>query len=798
MDPKTNAFLTHFKFGEGLLAILTGSPPQAVAYCKDIPETLPTNEDVYFGPAMRNKQGNTKDDVLGTVALWVDVDDMQRPLYTLPPSAMVFSGHGWHLYWLLKEPLTDIQRIEELNQLLAKDVPTADPACWNVNRVLRIPGTINTKDPRADVVLRSDNALRYIPDDIAVLGHLDRAAKHKIRTGDSRGFRSRSERDWSIITDLVSAGATDELILLIFSNQPCGDKVREAPDQYLEHTIEKIRAKVTAGHPPPAGSAIEEHDDGYYMWSRRAVRRVSTFLIEPVLLLDGSAYQAEDAIVGKVKASGYTWDNTTFSRSAFTSIPKLDKECPMAAWQWLGRDEDVRALLPYLLAQLQEKGLPKIMASPSLGLHYVHDVPYFLGDKQVLSGDQLWDGFSGPIAWLPSKREHPKLDLRPDVNEHELEILRSLVPYLNEPQAVWPILGWYAAACIKPWLEVKGYRFPILNVVGTKGSGKTTLIQRIFMPLFGQLDPRSYDAGTTRFVTLALMGASNAIPVAFSEFRYDTVERFIRFILLAYDTGHDPRGRGDQTTVDYALSAPFTVDGEDLIEDPAARERIVVCHLHPNMIAEGSDSYKAYNEFRNCIPPHFGGHFIQLVLRAMQSGELETLLGWCREVVFSQFPSKLPDRVRQNHIVSYLGCVLWCRAVNMEPPSPEILTRSIASVYDIATGRARTLADAMVEDVVNACAQTTLAIRYVVLDDGRTLYFQLSSAHSWWLSARRRQGRGALERDAIRSQMKEAPYIREPKVIEGTWMYGVSLVAAQESGLDVPDYINTRELKVRF
>jgi hypothetical protein len=134
----------------------------------------------------------------------------------------------------------------------------------------------------------------------------------------------------------------------------------------------------------------------------------------------------------------------------------------------------------------------------------------------------------------------------------------------------------------------------------------------------------------------------------------------------------------------------------------------------------------------------------------------------------------------------------------MEPPSPEILTRSIASVYDIATGRARTLADAMVEDVVNACAQTTLAIRYVVLDDGRTLYFQLSSAHSWWLSARRRQGRGALERDAIRSQMKEAPYIREPKVIEGTWMYGVSLVAAQESGLDVPDYINTRELKVRF
>ncbi len=801
-------FLRRFVYGEGYLALCYGSPSNVgnFKFVTEVPTSVPADIDVYFGPALRRIQDNHKEAVHGSIALWVDADDPQKTLATLPPSMTVFSGHGWHLYWLLKTPCTSVEEVERLNRLLAEDVPTADKACWNANRVLRVPGTTNCKNPDepVKVELRATTGAVYTIEDVDVLKTLDRQTRHKIRTGDSRGYRSRSERDWAIVLALVMAGASDDLIELLFALQPCGDKVRGGPKDYLAHTIEQARQKrEKEGNKTKGGSAaqapleIVEGDDGYYIPSRRGgLRRISTFTIDPSILLDGGRFEAEDAIVGTVKANSFDWPNITFSRSAFTTVPRLDRETPVAAWQWLGREDELRMLLPHLLGRLQEKGLPRVTASPVMGLHFTDGVPYFIGNNQVLGPNNVWKGYEGPMAWLPNKREHPDLNLTPGVSDDDLQTLRALIPILNDEGTIWPLIGWYAATPLKTWFEEQGHRFPILNVVGTKGSGKTTLIQRVFMPLLGQTDPKSYDAGTTRFVVLSLLGSTNGVPIAFSEFRYEAVEKFLRIVLLSYDTGHDPRGRGDQTTVDYALTAPFSVDGEDLIEDPAARERLVVSHLHPGAVEEGSDAYKAFQQLRRNMPAGFGGYYIQTLLKQLQQETLATLLQECREQVFSAFPGRLPDRVRSNHTVAYLGAVLWCKAVGMEPPSPEVMKSSITSVYDIETGRSRTLVDSMVEDIANECGRTTHLFKWNLEDDGRTLYFQLAGAHGWWISNRRRQGRGALERDAIRSQLRESPYLAPSKTIDGIYMFGIDLIKAQDFGLDVPARITARIFKV--
>lgn len=792
-------FLRAFHFG-GLMEIAVSNPTNRRYLSEIVP--LPTDKDVFFGPAMRKTAGGEKTDVLGTKALWVDVDDPARPLSTLPPSAMIFSGHGWHLYWFLTSPLLDIEEMEELNRLLAKDVPGGDLGCWNCNRVMRVPGTVNTKSDPIPVVLKIFTPnLVYDPDAFRVLESLSKAARHRIRTGDSRGFRSRSERDWQIVTELIAAGAEDGLIVKIFENQPCGDKHRQSgSDAYLTHTLEKVREKlpitVKGARGPVAEvvTGLEEREDGYYLITRRGQRRISTFTLDPTLLLDGSAFEAEDAIVCNVKASGYVWENKTFSRSAFTAIAKMDRETPMAAWQFLGHDDDVRVLLPYLLSRLQENGLPKVAATPVMGLHVVKDKYIFVGDKQVVGSEQMWDGFKGPIAWLPSRKEHPEMALA--TNMEAFESIREHVPMLNTPESIWPMIGWYAASCMKPWLEANQYRFPILNVAGTKGSGKTTLIQRVFMPLFGQTDAKSYDANTTRFVVLALLGSSNAVPIAFSEFRYDSAEKFIRYVLLAYDTGHDPRGRSDQSTIDYPLSAPFSIDGEDLVEDPAARERIVVSFLKPATVAEDSPYYRAFKDF--VLPEGFAGYYIQKCLARIEDGRALGLLRAARTALLEAFPKRMPDRVRNNHTVAYFGALMFCDIVGIIPPGAETMGASIGSIYDVNSGRARTLVDGMVEDIVNACSQGTSAFKWHYDKSLNVLYFQLASSHSWWMASRRRQGRGALERDAIRAQLKEAPYTVDAKVIDSTWMYGVGLVKAQELNLDVPSEMTVQEFTFKF
>ena len=785
-------FLEQFAFG-GLLAVCIGRPDTPTFY-QSIPQDLPSDIDVYFAPAMRKLEGMEKKDVLGTRALWVDADDPQNPQYTLPPSARVFSGHGWHLYWFLDEPNHTVSLIEGYNKMLAEDVPTGDIGCWNINRVLRVPGTVNTKGQPVAVTLKNLlPGITYKIEDFEVLRSLPDKTRHKIRTGDQRGYRSRSERDWAILTDLIIGGASDDLIRTIFTHQPCGDKSRESNLNYLPRSIEKIRAKIKNTDPK---SGIIEQADGYYIPNKKGTTRISTFTMTPKILLDGSAHKAEDALVVDVVASSYIWKDVTFTRSAFTSVRKMDRECPLAAWQFLGRDDHIRRLLPYLLEKLQKEGLPKVSASPMLGLHKSRDTWYFVGDKQTIGAKEVWDGYTGPLAWLPSMKEHPELELHTRLSDDDLQLVAKSVPLLNDDKTIWPMIGWYAAAMLKPWLEEQNYRFPILTVTGTKGSGKTTLIQRVFMPLFGQTDPKSYDAGTTRFVTLALMGSSNAVPIAFSEFRYESVEKFIRYILLSYDTGHDPRGRGDQTTVDYPLAAPYSVDGEDLVDDPAARERIIVAQLHPGAVREGSEAYETFNDFRTRIPEGFGGYYIQQVLQALPT--LRSLLDECREAIFKAFPGRLPDRVRANHIVAYFGIRLFCQVCGItDIPSPEVLDESISSVFDLESGRARTMVDSMIEDLVNAAYQGTQSFRYKYVPAEGVFYFQLASAHSWWLGSRRRQGRGALERDALRTQLQEAEYFDGKGTIDHTWMYGVKLAQAQELGLDVPTQLKTNTFTVK-
>ncbi|EIG62294.1 DNA primase family protein [Bradyrhizobium sp. WSM1253] len=64
------------------------------------------------------------------------------------PSAIIFSGNGVHLYYFFKESIDtqeNMARIEALYGQLA-DVVAGDPAVCEVARVMRLPGTHNTKN----------------------------------------------------------------------------------------------------------------------------------------------------------------------------------------------------------------------------------------------------------------------------------------------------------------------------------------------------------------------------------------------------------------------------------------------------------------------------------------------------------------------------------------------------------------------------------------------------------------------------------------------------------------------------
>jgi hypothetical protein len=111
--------------------------------------------EIYFGVAARKDASSGKAEncsMLG--AAFVDVDLKHTPdglkrieEFPLPPSAIVSSGGGRHLYWFLKEPI-DLQqengRVKSVLRRLAiavgGDLASAEPA-----HVLRLPDTFNHK-----------------------------------------------------------------------------------------------------------------------------------------------------------------------------------------------------------------------------------------------------------------------------------------------------------------------------------------------------------------------------------------------------------------------------------------------------------------------------------------------------------------------------------------------------------------------------------------------------------------------------------------------------------------------------
>jgi len=95
-------------------------------------------------PGITNRKA-TKENVGRALFIHVDVDDagaLDRIRQHLPkPTAVVFSGGGYQVFWKLSEPSTDLARVEGINLEIARRL--GGDNCHNIDRIMRLPGTIN-------------------------------------------------------------------------------------------------------------------------------------------------------------------------------------------------------------------------------------------------------------------------------------------------------------------------------------------------------------------------------------------------------------------------------------------------------------------------------------------------------------------------------------------------------------------------------------------------------------------------------------------------------------------------------
>ena len=141
---------------------------------------------IYFGVNPRPlSKGKKQEDIRDLVCLWADVDGKDfvgggkdaalKSIsdFPLPPSILVDSGHGYHCYWLLEEPITAVSEDDRLafKQVLSGVVKKlgGDKSKIPVCSLLRLPGTLNIKDevPSVCKVLYMEPDLLYRLEDFS-------------------------------------------------------------------------------------------------------------------------------------------------------------------------------------------------------------------------------------------------------------------------------------------------------------------------------------------------------------------------------------------------------------------------------------------------------------------------------------------------------------------------------------------------------------------------------------------------------------------------------------------------------
>ncbi len=113
---------------------------------------------MFVGLAAGCSRSGEKVDLTSAGAVWVDLDlerfadpsELAAAVagFPIPPSAVVASGSGQHLYWFLETPYRAAahdgwQALEAVTRRLARALQ-AD-AGWAANKLLRVPGTRNHK-----------------------------------------------------------------------------------------------------------------------------------------------------------------------------------------------------------------------------------------------------------------------------------------------------------------------------------------------------------------------------------------------------------------------------------------------------------------------------------------------------------------------------------------------------------------------------------------------------------------------------------------------------------------------------
>lgn len=297
---------------------------------------------------LKSLRANFVDIDLGRAATQFDVDDAHDALASagMPwPSAVVFSGRGLHLYWCLQPtPASALPVWQAIQQKLIDALKPvgADPCARDCARVLRLVGTINSKNG-ATVRGQVLDGIAWKFHDLAnnVLGFRPDKPKAEIRSFAAAAIKAGNHpkattfRRWHLVfKDLqtignhyksIPAGHRNEYLFIasialswFAAPESIEDEVADLARQYCpDLTEEEARAaasqsvsRATRAAAGERGTWKGEECDLRYRMKRETLFERLGELAKPVRSKMRAIVDEEQAVINKQKRDASRWDDS--------------------------------------------------------------------------------------------------------------------------------------------------------------------------------------------------------------------------------------------------------------------------------------------------------------------------------------------------------------------------------------------------------------------------------------------------------------------------------------------------------
>lgn len=216
------------------------------------------DKDVCVTTATYEVDRRIPEHVQATSAVWMDSDVCEGSHYRVAPTWTVATSSGrWQHFWTLEEPVSALRASELVHRIsIAHDKDGADQSSWPANKIMRVPGTMNTSHGfptrvkgRSSGEIHSMNALEEVYGDVEIPERalvrdipelsVDELPNYgnvlaklsndlvELATSEPNADQDRSRLRYKLLLELFRAGLSYEEVLSVAWHAPASRKWSE-------------------------------------------------------------------------------------------------------------------------------------------------------------------------------------------------------------------------------------------------------------------------------------------------------------------------------------------------------------------------------------------------------------------------------------------------------------------------------------------------------------------------------------------------------------------------------------------